>query len=138
MEQSDLLVRRIRDGTVIDHINEGSGLKVLEALGIDGSSGNGMQIKSDNPGTINGFTFQNCEDGIHFDFDHAAATSEGTEEYPLTQFGGRYGWDMDKGDVIEDDGITPKLGYSIALRVNYTIAESGLYKISAKIVRQGG
>ena len=41
MEQSDLLVRRIRDGTVIDHINEGSGLKVLEALGIDGSSGNG-------------------------------------------------------------------------------------------------
>ena len=38
MEQSDLLVRRIRDGTVIDHINEGSGLKVLEALGIDAVS----------------------------------------------------------------------------------------------------
>ena len=40
MEQSDLLVRRIKDGTVIDHINEGKGLNVLEALEIDGSSGN--------------------------------------------------------------------------------------------------
>ncbi len=40
MEQSDLIVRRIKDGTVIDHINEGKGLKVLEALEIDGSRGN--------------------------------------------------------------------------------------------------
>ena len=39
MEQSDLMVRRIKDGTVIDHINEGKGLKVLEALEIDGSDG---------------------------------------------------------------------------------------------------
>ena len=34
MEQSDLLVRRIREGTVIDHIDEGRGLQVLSALGI--------------------------------------------------------------------------------------------------------
>ena len=32
MEQSDLAVRRIKDGTVIDHIDVGNGLKVLEAL----------------------------------------------------------------------------------------------------------
>ena len=37
MEQSDLAVRRIKDGTVIDHIDVGTGLKVLEALQIDGS-----------------------------------------------------------------------------------------------------
>ncbi len=49
MEQSDLLVRRIRDGTVIDHINEGKGLKVLEALGIDGSSGNVITIALNMP-----------------------------------------------------------------------------------------
>ncbi len=49
MEQSDLLVRRIRDGTVIDHINEGRGLKVLEALGIDGSSGNVITIALNMP-----------------------------------------------------------------------------------------
>ena len=44
MEQSDLLVRRIKDGTVIDHINEGKGLRVLEALEIDGSRGNVITI----------------------------------------------------------------------------------------------
>jgi aspartate carbamoyltransferase regulatory subunit len=49
MEQSDLLVRRIRDGTVIDHINEGSGLKVLEALDIDGSDGNVITIALNMP-----------------------------------------------------------------------------------------
>ena len=36
MEQADLTVRRIKDGTVIDHIDVGNGLKVLEALRIDG------------------------------------------------------------------------------------------------------
>ena len=46
MEQSDLIVRRIKDGTVIDHINEGKGLKVLEALEIDGSRGNVITIAS--------------------------------------------------------------------------------------------
>ena len=40
MEQSDLIVRRIKDGTVIDHINEGKGLQVLQALDIDGRRGN--------------------------------------------------------------------------------------------------
>ena len=44
MEQSELLVRRIRQGTVIDHIDEGMGLKVLDALRIDGSDGNPITI----------------------------------------------------------------------------------------------
>jgi len=37
-------VRRIKDGTVIDHIEGGKGLKVLEALGIDGKDGNVITI----------------------------------------------------------------------------------------------
>ena len=49
MEQSDLLVRRIKDGTVIDHINEGKGLNVLEALEIDGSLGNVITIALNMP-----------------------------------------------------------------------------------------
>lgn len=44
MEQSELLVRRIREGTVIDHIDGGVGLKVLEALQIDGSDGSLITI----------------------------------------------------------------------------------------------
>ncbi len=39
MEQSELMVRRIKEGTVIDHIDEGKGLQVLNALGIDGHDG---------------------------------------------------------------------------------------------------
>ena len=49
MEQSDLIVRRIKDGTVIDHINEGKGLKVLEALDIDGSCGSVITIALNMP-----------------------------------------------------------------------------------------
>ena len=44
MEQSDLIVRRIKNGTVIDHINEGKGLQVLQALDIDGRRGNVITI----------------------------------------------------------------------------------------------
>jgi aspartate carbamoyltransferase regulatory subunit len=44
MQESNLIVRRIKDGTVIDHIEGGKGLKVLEALGIDGKDGNVITI----------------------------------------------------------------------------------------------
>ena len=44
MEQSDLMVRRIKEGTVIDHIDEGKGLQVLNALRIDGGDGSLITI----------------------------------------------------------------------------------------------
>jgi len=44
MEQADLTVRRIKDGTVIAHIDVGYGLKVLEALRINGSDGHVITI----------------------------------------------------------------------------------------------
>ncbi len=44
MEVAELLVRRIREGTVIDHIDEGKGLQVLSALGINGKDGNVITI----------------------------------------------------------------------------------------------
>ena len=39
MQESELIVRRIKEGTVIDHIDEGKGLSVLNALKIDGKDG---------------------------------------------------------------------------------------------------
>lgn len=39
MQESELIVRRIREGTVIDHIDEGRGLAVISALKIDGRDG---------------------------------------------------------------------------------------------------
>jgi hypothetical protein len=74
--------------------------------------------------------------GLHFDFQANGTVAEGIEEYPLTLFGGRSGWDMEKGGVSEDDGITPKLGYGLSMQIEYTVAESGLYRIGAKIVKQ--
>ena len=44
MQESNLIVRRIKDGTVIDHIEGGKGLQVLDALGIDGKDGNVITI----------------------------------------------------------------------------------------------
>lgn len=44
MQESELIVRRIKEGTVIDHIDEGKGLKVLDALGIDGKDGSVITI----------------------------------------------------------------------------------------------
>ncbi|MGI0006702.1 MAG: aspartate carbamoyltransferase regulatory subunit, partial [Nitrosotalea sp.] len=44
MSESDLIVRRIKNGTVIDHIESGKGLKVLNALGIDGGDGDVITI----------------------------------------------------------------------------------------------
>ena len=44
MEQSELMVRRIKEGTVIDHIDEGRGIQVLNALRIDGSDGSLITI----------------------------------------------------------------------------------------------
>jgi len=38
------LVRRIKEGTVIDHIDEGKGLQVLNALRIDGKDGSLITI----------------------------------------------------------------------------------------------
>jgi len=32
MEETDLIVRRIKNGTVIDHIDGGKGLQVLECI----------------------------------------------------------------------------------------------------------
>ncbi|MFB5637956.1 MAG: aspartate carbamoyltransferase regulatory subunit, partial [Nitrosarchaeum sp.] len=34
MQESELMVRRIKEGTVLDHIDEGKGLQVLNALRI--------------------------------------------------------------------------------------------------------
>ena len=44
MQESELIVRRIREGTVIDHIDEGKGLQVLNALGINGADGSVITI----------------------------------------------------------------------------------------------
>lgn len=44
MPESELIVRRISEGTVIDHIDEGKGIQILNALGINGKDGSLITI----------------------------------------------------------------------------------------------
>lgn len=44
MQESELMVKRIGNGTVIDHIDMGKGLQVLDALGISGADGSLITI----------------------------------------------------------------------------------------------
>ena len=71
--------------------------------------------------------------GLDFDFDPRNLPGE-LEEYNLTQFGGRYGWDMEQGDVVEDDGISHRNGgVGMKLSVNYNKQDNGMYMINARI-----
>ena len=53
-EASQLLVRRIKDGTVIDHIEGGKALLVLRALAITGKEGNVITVALNVPSSKHG------------------------------------------------------------------------------------
>jgi len=44
MSREQLVVRKIKEGTVLDHIEQAKALKVLEALNIDGKDGNVVTV----------------------------------------------------------------------------------------------
>lgn len=65
----------------------------------------------------------------------AAEMQEQTESiFPLVRFGGVFGSDGTTYGTTHDDGITPKLGYGLALRVETHKLPSGLVQIHAQIV----
>ncbi len=53
-DTSQLLVRRIRDGTVIDHIEGGKALFVLRALSVTGKEGNVITVALNVPSSKHG------------------------------------------------------------------------------------
>ena len=73
--------------------------------------------------------------GLDFPCTGKEAVQDGTvAEYRLSQYGGRYGWDMKEGDVTSDDGITHRLGYPLKIVAEFTKAPNGLYEIDMQIV----
>lgn len=48
-EETQLLIRRIKDGTVIDHIRAGEALRVLQILGITGKEGEIVSVAMNVP-----------------------------------------------------------------------------------------
>ena len=49
MSERDLLINRIRDGTVLDHLESGSAFTVLAALDVSGSDGNQVSVAMNVP-----------------------------------------------------------------------------------------
>jgi aspartate carbamoyltransferase regulatory subunit len=49
VEETQLLIRRIKDGTVIDHIRSGEALRVLQILGISGKDGEIVSVAMNVP-----------------------------------------------------------------------------------------
>jgi len=49
MSEKHLAVRRIKDGTVIDHVHRGKALQVLSALGVTGHDGNIVTVAMNVP-----------------------------------------------------------------------------------------
>ncbi|MGA2877026.1 MAG: aspartate carbamoyltransferase regulatory subunit [Nitrososphaerales archaeon] len=49
VEEQQLLIRRIKDGTVIDHIRAGEALRVLQILGITGKDGELVSVAMNVP-----------------------------------------------------------------------------------------
>ncbi len=73
--------------------------------------------------------------GLDFGCTGKEPVQDGTvAEYKLTQYGGRYGWDMVSGDVVDDDGISHRLGYPLKIVAEFTKAPNGLFEIDLQIV----
>jgi hypothetical protein len=60
-------------------------------------------------------------------------SGNGTANLEVTQFGGRFGKDIDGSD-IKDDGISHKKEGGLKLNVKYETLENGSSKVFAKLV----
>ena len=60
-------------------------------------------------------------------------TGNGSANLEVTQFGGRFGKDIDGSD-INDDGISHKIEGCLKLNVKYETLENGSSKVIAKLV----
>lgn len=75
--------------------------------------------------------------GLDFNMskDCAIRLSTQTEEIiPLVRFGGVFGTDGTTYGTTHDDGITPKLGHGLAIRVETNKLPNGLTQVHAQIV----
>jgi hypothetical protein len=70
---------------------------------------------------------------IGLDINVPEMSGNGTVNLEVTQFGGRFGKDIDGSD-IKDDGISHKKEGGLKLNVKYETLENGSSKVFAKLV----
>lgn len=68
------------------------------------------------------------------DFTEAVSAAHCEKMLPLVRFGGGFGMDGSQYGYTKDDGITPKLGHGLALRVETHKMPNGLTQVHALIV----
>ena len=131
MEEANLLVSRIKDGTVIDHIDGGKGLQVLEALDVDGTSGvNPLMVISGH--TANGYVLFG---------DHYA--DNGTNPERITTFGLQYsgagalwGWGVKPKHNADNTYLASHNGWSsIERRHSFSSTESHALGLPSLLIR---
>jgi hypothetical protein len=72
---------------------------------------------------------------INLDFEiQEGVVVEGKYEYKLTANGGRFGWDMEVGDVVSDDGISHRLGHGLKITCESIQGENGLWQLHCEVV----
>ena len=70
---------------------------------------------------------------LGLDMNIPEMSGNGTANLEVTQFGGRFGKDIDGSD-IKDDGISHKKEGGLKLNVKYETLENGSSKVFAKLV----
>jgi hypothetical protein len=71
--------------------------------------------------------------GLDFKTEVKLEGKSGTAETGLTQFGGRFGKDIDGSD-INDDGIQHKLGKELKIKFKHETLDNGATKVYAELV----
>jgi len=71
--------------------------------------------------------------GLSFKTEVNLEGKSGTTETGLTQFGGRFGKDIDGSD-INDDGIEQRLGKELKLKIRHETLDNGSARVYAELV----
>ena len=73
--------------------------------------------------------------GLTFDEYPIMSEESGSFKLPLTQFGGRFGKDVDTphDEFLEDDGISHKVEGGLSLNISYEMTETNQCRLRARI-----
>ena len=73
--------------------------------------------------------------GLTFDNYPSMSEESGSFNLPLTQFGGRFGKDIDTphNEFLEDDGVSHKVEGGLSLNISYEMTETNQCRLRARI-----
>ena len=135
------LKNKINEGAMgfdVEHGEQHDDVHYLEQPGVRDRLNASMHVFSVNPSLDVWQTMTKIRvklNSVGLDFDHPRnGDPQPIEEYSLTGFGGRWGWDGQSGTITSDDGIEHRAGERYVLRVSFEETSRG-YLINPSIQR---